>query len=330
MTGCHGASRLVRKTPLVLFAALITAVSAAARSETYPDRPIQLVVPAGAGSSTDTMMRSLAQVASPMLGQSIVILNKPGASGIIGVSYVTRSAPDGYPLAGVVNGALTMAPHVATANYQPSDYRIVAMITQAAGVLCVHPDFPADNAQQFLSELRSHPDKYTYGSDGVGAFVQFATARIFEPAGIRQRMIPYQGADQTVTAFLSGSIDIYAGGIATIVPYVAEKKAKCLLTTTARHFAALPDVASLADVKMPQAETRLWRAVVAPRDMPQDRFDKLRDILIKAATTAEFKALAEKRGEEFWDISADDANKYVQDEFTQMQRLAKELHLKQD
>jgi tripartite-type tricarboxylate transporter receptor subunit TctC len=89
-------------------------------------------------------------------------------------------------------------------------------------------------------------------------------------------------------------------------------------------------VESLADVKMPQAETRLWRAVVAPRDMPQDRFDKLRDILVRAATTAEFKALAEQRGEEFWDISAGEANKYVQDEFTQMERLAKELHLKQD
>ena len=223
-----------------------------------------------------------------------------------------------------------MAPHVATANCRPSDYRIVAMITQAAGVLCVHPDFPADNAQQFLSELRNHSDKYTYGSDGVGAFVQFATARIFEPTGIRQHMIPYQGADQTVTAFLTGSIDIYAGGMATIVPHVEEKKAKCLLTTTARRFAALPDVESLADVKMPQAETRLWRAVVVPRDMPQERFDKLRDILVKAAATPEFKAIAEKRGEEVWDISADEANRYVQDEFTQMERLANELHLKQD
>ncbi len=330
MIGRHGASRLVRKTFPILFAVLIGTLSAAVQAETYPDRPIQLVVPAGAGSSTDTMMRSLAQAASPMLGQQLVILNKPGASGIIGVTYVTRSAPDGYTVAGVVNGALTMAPHVATASFQPSDYRIVAMITQAAGVLCVHPDFPADNAEQFLSELRNHPDKYTYGSDGVGAFVQFATARIFEPSGIHQRMIPYQGADQTVTAFLSRSIDIYAGGMATIVPYVAEKRAKCLLTTTARRFAALPDVESLADVKMPQAETRLWRAVAAPRDMPQDRFDKLRDILIKAATTPEFKSLAEKRGEEFWDISADGANKYAQDEFMQMQKLAKELHLKQD
>jgi tripartite-type tricarboxylate transporter receptor subunit TctC len=326
----QGASALVRKASSILFAGLMVALSAPACAEDYPDRPIQLVVPAGAGSSTDTIMRSLAQAAAPMLGQSIVILNRPGASGIIGISYVTRSAPDGYTVAGVTNGPLTMAPHVATANYQPSDYRIVAMITQATGVLCVHPDFPARNAREFLSVLRNNPDKYTYGSDGVGGFVQFATARIFEPAGIRQRIIPYQGADQTVTAFMTRSIEIYAGAIATIVPFVAEGKAKCLLTTTARRFSALPDVESLADVNMPQAETRLWRAVVAPRDMPQDRFDKLRDILVKAAMTPEFKALAEKRGEEFWDISADEANKYAQDEFVQMERLARELHLKQD
>ena len=180
---------------------------ARAASENYPDRPIQLVVPAGPGSSTDTIMRSLVQAAAPLLGQSIVILNRPGASGIIGIGMVTRAEADGYTVAGVTNGPLTMAPHVATASYLPTDYRIVAMITQATGVLCVRPDFRAANAREFLAELRDHPDKYTYGSDGVGGFVQFATARIFEPAGIRQRMIPYQGADQTVTAFLSNSID---------------------------------------------------------------------------------------------------------------------------
>src|ERR1700760_4931773 len=113
MTGRHGASRLVRKISLILFAALIAAMPLAVRAETYPDRPIQLVVPAGAGSSTDTMMRSLAQAASPLMNQQLVILNKPGASGIIGVTYVTRSAPDGYTVAGGVNGALTMGPHVA-------------------------------------------------------------------------------------------------------------------------------------------------------------------------------------------------------------------------
>lgn len=306
----------------------MTGPFSAASAGDFPERPLQLVVPAGPGSSTDTIMRSLAQAAGPLLGQPIVILNKPGASGIIGVSYVTRSEPDGYTIGGVPSGAITMAPHVAAQSFQASDYRIVAMITQAAGVLCVHPDFPANNAREFLAELRNNPDKYTYGSDGVGAFVQFSTARIFQPAGIRQRIIPYSGADQTVTAFVSGTIDIYGGAIATIAPFVAEGKAKCLLLTTARRFATLPNVESLEDAGMAKAQTLLWRAVIAPRDLPQDRFDKLRDVLTRAAQSPEFKAMADKRGEEVWVIGAEDAAKYAKAEFVQMEQLAKELHLK--
>jgi tripartite-type tricarboxylate transporter receptor subunit TctC len=326
----HRPGGFARIAAMALFAALMGGGFSPVWAESYPERPVQLVVPAGPGSSTDTIMRSLAQAAAPLLGQSIVILNKPGASGTIGVGYVTRSEPDGYTIGGVPSGAITMAPHVAAQSFQATDYRIVAMITQAAGVLCVHPDFPAKNATEFLTELKNNPDKYTYGSDGVGAFVQFSTARIFQPSGIRQRIIPYSGADQTVTAFLSRTIDIYGGAIATIAPFVAEGKAKCLLLTTARRFATLPDVEGLDDIKMAQAQTLLWRAVIAPRDIPQDRFEKLRDVLTKAAQSPEFKAMAEKRGEEVWTISAEDAAKYAQGEFVQMEQLAKELHLKQN
>jgi len=313
-----------------IFAAVMAGQFSPVRADNYPERPVQLVVPAGPGSSTDTIMRALAQAAAPLLGQSIVILNKPGASGTIGVGYVTRSEPDGYTIGGVPSGAITMAPHVAAQSFAATDYKIVAMITQAAGVLCVHPDFPAKNATEFLAELKNNPDKYTYGSDGVGAFVQFSTARIFQPSGIRQRIIPYSGADQTVTAFLSRTIDIYGGAIATIAQFVAEGKAKCLLLTTARRFATLPDVESLDDIKMAPAQTLLWRAVIAPRDIPQDRFEKLRDVLTKAAQSPEFKAMAAKRGEEVWTISAEDAAKYAAGEFVQMEQLAKELHLKQN
>lgn len=324
----HRFGGFARNGTAAVFAALMAANYSPARAASYPERPVQLVVPAGPGSSTDTIMRSLAQAASPMLGQSIVILNKPGASGTIGVGYVTKSDPDGYTIGGVPSGAITMAPHVAAQSFQQTDYRIVAMITQAAGVLCVHPDFPARNASEFLAELKNNPDKYTYGSDGVGAFVQFSTARIFQPLGIRQRIIPYTGADQTVTAFLSRTIDIYGGAIASIAQFVAEGKAKCLLLTTARRFATLPDVESLEDVKMAQAQTLLWRAVIAPRDIPQDRFEKLRDVLTRAAQTPEFKTMAAKRGEEVWAISAEDAAKYAAGEFIQMEQLARELHLK--
>ena len=141
---------------------------------------------------------------------------------------------------------------------------------------------------------------------------------------------PYTGADQTVTAFLSRTIDIYGGAIASIAQFVAEGKAKCLLLTTARRFATLPDVESLEDVKMAQAQTLLWRAVIAPRDIPQDRFDKLRDVLTRAAQTPEFKTMAAKRGEDVWVISAEDAAKYAAGEFVQMEQLARELRLKQN
>jgi tripartite-type tricarboxylate transporter receptor subunit TctC len=265
-----------------------------------------------------------------LLGQPIVIFNKPGASGTIGVGQVTRASNDGYTIGGVWSGPITMAPHVATPSYAPADYQIVAMITEAPGVLCVQPGFPAKNAEEFLAELRNNPDKYTYGADGVGGFVQFATGRIFEAAGVRQRIIPYSGADQTVTAFLSGTIDIYGGAIATIVPFVAEGKAKCLLVTSSRRYAALPEVQSLTDINLPQAQTLLWRAVIAPRDVPADRLEKLRDAFTKAALNPEFKMMAERRGEEIWNISPDEAAKYVQNEYAQMERLAKQLQLKQN
>jgi tripartite-type tricarboxylate transporter receptor subunit TctC len=303
---------------------------APALADAYPDRPIQMVVPAGPGSSTDTIMRALAKFAAPLLGQPIVVFNKPGASGTIGVGQVTRASNDGYTIGGVWSGPITMAPHVATPSYTPADYQIVAMTTEAPGVLCVQPSFPAKNAEEFLAELRNNPDKYTYGADGVGGFVQFATGRIFEAAGVRQRIIPYSGADQTVTAFISGTIDIYGGAIATIVPFVTEGKAKCLLVTSSRRYAALPEVQSLTDINLSQAQTLLWRAVIAPRDVPADRLEKLRDAFTKAALNPEFKMMAERRGEDIWNISPDEAATYVQNEYAQMERLAKQLQLKQN
>ena len=304
------------------------AAAALASPATFAADALKLIIPTAPGGGTDGYFRVLAKEAEPFLKEPVIVVNVPGAGGTIGVAQVVRSTPDGQTVAAVWLGPVTVSPHTMKVPYTPTDYIPVIQVSSAPYVLCVHPDFPAKNAREFLTELKNNPDKYTYGSDGVGAFVQFSTARIFQPEGIRQRIIPYSGADQTVTAFLSRTIDIYGGAIATIAPFVAEGKAKCLLLTTARRFATLPDVESLEDIKMAQAQTLLWRAVIAPRDIPQDRFDKLRDVLTRAAQSPEFKAMANKRGEEVWTISAEDAAKYASGEFVQMEQLARELHLK--
>lgn len=311
------------------FAALLCMAQAPAHAAaTFPERPVQMTVSVGAGGSTDTIMRALVKYAEPHLGQPVVIINKPGASGMIGVADVTRAKPDGYTIGGTWSGPLTMAPHIATATYTPADYVIVAMVSEAPGVLCVRSDFPAGNARELLDTLRKDPDKYTYGSDGVGGFVQFATERVLAAAKVKARVIPFSGANQTVTAFLSGDIDIYGGAITTVLPFVKQGKAKCLLTTSAKRYPVLPDVDSLTDVGLADTQTLLWRAVIAPAGLPADRLVKLKEAFGKAVQDPGFAKIAESLGEEPWRLDVNDVDQYSRTEFDTMKRLADELALK--
>jgi tripartite-type tricarboxylate transporter receptor subunit TctC len=287
-----------------------------------------MVIPAGPGGSTDLIMRGVAQYAAKLLGQPIVIVNRAGASGMIGVASVAHAKPDGYTLGGVWNGPITMAPQVGPPHYTPTDYTVVSMTSSASGVLCVPPSFPANNGREFLDELRSHPNKYTYGADGVGGFVQFATEHIFNEAGIKQQMIPYSGTGQTVTAFLGGIVNIYGGAIAPILPFVRQGKAKCLLVTSAKRFAVLPKVDSLSDVGLAPAQTVLWHGVIAPAGVPADVMAKLEDAFQKAAQDPRFKSFAEAQGEEPWIIDSAEATRYARDEFKAMGELAQKIQMR--
>jgi tripartite-type tricarboxylate transporter receptor subunit TctC len=340
MTGAHRRSAarrcVARPAARALTAAAVAAMALAAgqgtalAADAFPARPVQMIVSVGAGGSTDTIMRALAKFAAPLLGQPLVIVNKAGASGMIGVAEVARAPADGYTIGGTWSGPLTMAPHVSTAQYKPADWTVVAMVTEAPGVLCVKPDFPANNAREFLQELARSPDKYTYGTDGIGGFVHFASERVFASAGVQARMVPFSGADQTITAFLSGTIDIYGGAITSVLPFAKQGKAKCLLVTSAKRYDALPGVDSLGDIGKPELQTLLWRTIVAPAATPPERIARLHEVFQAAAQDPGFRQIARERGEEPWIVDAPTANKYAIDEFGDMAALAKKLKLQQN
>ena len=293
-------------------------VSSAAAQEKYPARPIEMVIPTAAGGGTDISLRMLAEIAEPILGQKVVVVNKPGGGGTVGMAQIVQARPDGYTIGGLWNAPLTMTPHMLPAPYKNSDYAAVTLVTASPTILCVKAAFPASDGKAFIEELRKNPGKYTYGNDGVGGTIQLAAERVFTKLGVKARPIPFAGAGETLKAFLGGHVDIYGGSIPPIMPYVKDKSAKCMMVTSAERNASVPDAAGLADLGAPGEATVLWRGIIAPRTLPADRLAVLQKAFAEAAQSAKFKEFMQKRGEEAKGTTSAEFRKLIDSEYEAM------------
>ena len=200
-----------------LAAAMVVAVASFAEThaqDSFPERPIQMIIPAPAGGGTDIVLRTLALSAEPFLGQKVIVINKAGGAGAAGMEVIIKSKPDGYTVGGVWNAPLTIGPHMFAKTYEKDDYAMVSLSSQTPGVFCVRKDFPANNGKEFIEYLRAHPNKLTYGNDGVGGTLHLAAERIFGALGVKARPIPFAGANENLNTLLTGSTDIYAASMA--------------------------------------------------------------------------------------------------------------------
>lgn len=267
---------------------------AAARD--YPVKPVIIVVPAPRGGGTDIFARELAKIVEEDLKQAVIIDNKPRGGGTDGVSKAVAAEPDGYTLAFVWNSPLTAKPLSTRVAYTAQSYQAVMSVGFSSYVLCVQPSFPAATARDFLAEIKARPNHYTFGNDGVGGTLHLAGERIFQQVGAKVQPVPYVGSTDTARNFLSGQVDIYGGSLSTILPHVRDKKAKCLLLTSAAGNPALPDAGGLESVGLGAAETVLWWGLVAPAGTPAPVLARLEAVFMKAAATDRFKAMIGKQG----------------------------------
>lgn len=297
---------------------LATAVLDAQAQDKFPTKPIEMIIPTAAGGGTDIAFRMLAEIAEPMLGQKVVITNKTGGGGAIGMAQIIHARPDGYTLGGLWNAPLTITPHMQAANYAPKDYTAVTLTTWAPGILCVKAAFPAADGKALIEELRRNPDKYTYGNDGVGGTMHLAFERIFATLGAKARAVPFNGAAETLKAFLGGHVALYAGSIAPILPYVKDSTAKCLLLTSAERNPSLPAAAGLDDLGIAAEATVLWRGIIAPNRIPPDRLALLQKAFAEAAQSEKFKQFMAARGEEGRGTPGADMRKLIDAEYAAM------------
>ena len=306
-----------------LYAAMLFAVASLGANA----QVLKLIIPTPPGGGTDGYFRVLVKEAEPVLGEQIIINNVPGAGGTVGLAQLVRSAPDGTTAAGVWLGPVTVAPNTMKVPYTPNDYIPVIQVSSAPYVMCVHPEFPANDGPGLIAEIRKNPDKYTYGHDGAGGPGHLGTARLLRATKASARDIPYKGAGDTLTAFLGKHIDIYVGSIPPIIAQERAGKAKCLLVTSAERVASLPNAAGLRDLGFPNEETILWRALVVPKGTPPARVARLEAAFEKAANSDAARKFLENAGEQVAIKKGEELRKAIDAEYEAMGAVAKSLKL---
>lgn len=307
---------------LTALAALATPVLAE-----YPERSIELTIPAGAGGGTDTSARKLAILLEEALGQSIAVLNVSGSGGSVGATQFMQAKPDGYSLFATWNSPLTTVPQVQDVAYSLDSFTPIASTSETAYTLCVMADFPGTTGEAFLAELAANPGKYTYANDGIGGTMQLAAERIFQEKGVDALAIPFGGAKESLQNFLGGHVDIYGGSISTVLPHVEAGTAVCPIVTSAADVAALPGASGLAALGMGDKETLLWRAILGPKDLDPAIVSKLADIIETAVNDPGYVEFLATKGETPNVVKGDDLGARLQAEFDGLAAVSKALGL---
>lgn len=313
-------------TRLLLGAATL-ALTAGLAAADYPDRAIEITVPAPAGGGTDTSARKLATLLEAELGTSIAVLNVAGGGGSVGVTQFMMEKPTGYALLATWNSPLTTVPQVQNVAYGTDSFTPIASTSETAYTMCVAPDFPAETGEAFLAELAANPGKYTYGNDGIGGTMQLAAERIFQARDIEAVPIPFGGAGETLQNFLGGHVDIYGGSISPVLPYAQGGEAKCLIVTSAAPVPALPQAAGLESLGLAEEETLLWRAVLAPAGLDPDITDRLSAALQATVNDPEYVEFLASQGEVPNVTTGEALAERIQREYDALSRVAQSLGL---
>jgi tripartite-type tricarboxylate transporter receptor subunit TctC len=293
----------------------------------YPERAIEVTIPAPAGGGTDTSARKLATLLEEDLGVSIAILNVAGGGGSVGVTQFMQEESNGYSLLATWNSPITTVPQVQNVAYQVDGFTPIASTSETAYTMCVSPDFPAETGAEFLTELKVNPGKYTYGNDGIGGTMQLAAERIFQARGIEAVAIPFGGAGETLQNFLGGHVDIYGGSISPVLPYTETGEAKCLLVTSAKPVDALPQAAGLGELGLEAEETLLWRMVLAPAGLDQAIADRLAAALEKTVNDPAYVEFLASKGEIPNVVTGDALSDRLRGEYDALAKVAKNLGL---
>ena len=277
------------KKSLWVFAAL--AFASAVQAQSYPNRPVKVIIPWPPGQATDLAARIVGEKLSAQFGQPFVMENKPGAGGSIGTDIVAKAAPDGYTLLAASSGPISIMPNLQKIPYDPlKDLAPISLVAAAPFALVVPSNFPATNAKEFLALVRANPGKYTFASSGTGATAHMFAELFNSMAQLKVVHVPYKGSVPALTDVIGGQVAYAIETVAATGSFIKSGKLKTFGVTTAKRSAALPEAPPLAEAaEIPGYDVAAWIGYAAPAGTPKDILAKIAGEIQKAVQASDLK-----------------------------------------
>jgi tripartite-type tricarboxylate transporter receptor subunit TctC len=311
-----------------LVPALVLLASSHAIAQTsYPDRPIKMIVPLAAASAVDVAARIVTQKMADNMGQQIVIINQPGASGLIGAEQLARAAPDGYTIGGFNDSVMTMVPNLHSKMPWDilKDFEPVSLVATVEWGLIAANNTSYKTAADLIAAAKAAPGKINYSSGGPGSPQHLAMAMFASEAGISLTHVPYKGATQAATDVAGGQIPVGFQGLGTVAGLVRGGQVRLMGVTTQNRLAQFPGVPTVAESGLPGFFFDSWFAILAPAGTPKDIIAKLNAEVLKAVGDPEIRRKLEELGFAVRGSSAEELRALTRDQFAKYARVIKEM-----
>lgn len=287
---------LARRALLPLAAGLAAAPTALRAQGNYPDHPVRMVVPYTPGGGTDNLGRLVARALGDQLGQSVVIENRGGAGGNIGTQNVAQSPADGYNLLFTGNGIAISNVLFRNPGFDwRADFVHIARFASTPMLLVINPSLPARNLQEFIALARANPGKFNHGTPGAGTSQHLAAALFDDMAGTQITHVPYRGTAPSVTALVSGEVEVMFASVSAVEQLIRDGKIRALANTAAHRARAWPDLPAIAEA-LPGYAAELWYTMAAPARTPAPIVAKLEEASRKAMDDRAFQTVLMERG----------------------------------
>jgi len=307
-------------------------VAGMAGAQTYPSKPIRIVVPFAPGGTSDILARAIGPKMAETWNQPVVVENKTGANGAVGAEFVVRSAPDGYTMLLSDVGALAINPSVyPNMQFDPvKDFSPVIMVSYSPHVLAVHPSVPVNNVKELVAYAKANPGKLNFANSGTGGAPHLAGVEFAQRTGIQWAYIPYKGGSQAVTDVVAGQSNVLFNGMLATYPSVKSGRLRGLAVSAAKRVPSAPELPTVAESGLPGFETGSYQGVLAPAGTPRDIVVKLNAELTRVLNTQDMKDMLAKQGTEVRAGPPEALGAFVAEEKTRWAKVVKDNNIKPD